>query len=140
MSFPPKEVKDVQGMDTIDNGFNIYCYFTICSYINMVSHYHKFISIVLVKNNARELVKCESLKTLFYFLGKIYLFSIFLTESWKSVFGNFFIFFNRKCKTKFQLNFIIFYWASFIKKNHITSIWLVNILVIYISRSILDPS
>jgi len=38
-------VKDVQGMDTIDNGFNIYCYFTICSYINMVSHYHKFISI-----------------------------------------------------------------------------------------------
>jgi len=43
-------VKDVQGMDTIDNGFNIYCYSTICSYINMVLHYHKFISIVLVKN------------------------------------------------------------------------------------------
>ena len=63
-------MKDVQGMDTIDNGFNIYCYSTICSYINMASHYHKFISIVLVKNNARELVKCESLKTLFYFLGK----------------------------------------------------------------------
>ena len=62
-------MKDVQGMDTIDNGFNIYCYSTICSYINMVLHYHKFISIVLVKNNARELVKCESLKTLF-FLGK----------------------------------------------------------------------
>ena len=86
-------MKDVQGMDTIDNGFNIYCYSTICSYINMVLHYHKFISIVLVKNNARELVKCESLKTLFYFLGKIYLFSIFFTENGFSAFGNFFIFF-----------------------------------------------
>ena len=86
-------MKDVQGMDTIDNGFNIYCYSTICSYINMVLHYHKFISIVLVKNNARELVKCESLKTLFYFLGKIYLFSIFFTESGKSTFGNFLYFF-----------------------------------------------
>ena len=87
-------MKDVQGMDTIDNGFNIYCYFTICSYINMVSHYHKFISIVLVKNNARELVKCESLKTLFYFLGEVYLylFSIFFTENGFPVFGNFFIF------------------------------------------------
>ena len=94
MSFPPKEVKDVQGMDTIDNGFNINCYFTICSYINMVSHYHKFISIVLVKNNARELVKCESLKTLFYFLGEVYLylFSIFFTENGFSAFGEFFIF------------------------------------------------
>ena len=70
-------MKDVQGMDTIDNGFNIYCYFTICSYINMASHYHKFISIVLVKNNARELVKCESLKTLFYFLGEVYLYLFF---------------------------------------------------------------
>ena len=50
---------------------------------NLVGQIHKFISIVLVKNNARELVKCESLKTLFYFLGKIYLFSIFFTESAK---------------------------------------------------------
>lgn len=98
-------MKDVQGMDTIDNGFNIYCYFTICSYINMASHYHKFISIVLVKNNARELVKCESLKTLFYFLGEVYLylFSIFFTENGFSAFGKFFIFFNRKFKTKFRL-------------------------------------
>ena len=86
-------MKDVQGMDTIDNGFNIYCYSTICSYINMVSHYHKFISIVLVKNNARELIKCESLKTLFYFLGKhIYIyFQYFFTENGFSAFGNFFL-------------------------------------------------
>ena len=87
-------MKDVQGMDTIDNGFNIYCYSTICSYINMVLHYHKFISIVLVKNNARELVKCESLKTLFFFRETyLYLFSIFFTESGKSTFGNFLYFF-----------------------------------------------
>ena len=29
-------MKDVQGMDTIDNGFNIYCYSTICSYIKKI--------------------------------------------------------------------------------------------------------
>ena len=96
-------MKDVQGMDTIDNGFNIYCYSTICSYINMASHYHKFISIVLVKNNARELVKCESLKTLFYFLGEVYLYL-------------FSIFFNRKCKTKFWLNLFIFFELLLLKK------------------------
>ena len=96
-------MKDVQGMDTIDNGFNIYCYSTICSYINMVLHYHKFISIVLVKNNARELVKCESLKTLFYFLGEVYLylFSIFFTEIGFSAFGEFFIFLTESSKRSF---------------------------------------
>ena len=94
MSFPPKEVKDVQGMDTIDNGFNIYCYFTICSYINMVSHYHKFISIVLVKNNARELVKCESLKTLFYFLWKhIYIYFQYFLPKAENPFSVIFLFF-----------------------------------------------
>ena len=42
LPFPPKEVKNVQEMDTTDNGFSLACYFSICSKSDMVSHYHKF--------------------------------------------------------------------------------------------------